>query len=440
MRALRLERIIAAIAGAAIAGFLVWAFLPRPIAVTTEPVTRGPLRVAVEAEAKTRVKQRYIVSAPVSGRLERVPWKEGQVVRAGAVIARIEPVEYNAAIAEASSRIAAIEAQRSGVETLRPKPEALAQAEARISSARANRKRDAVAVELAKDSLAQSQREFTRVRDLEARGYAPHRSLELAELDAIAKQHDLRSAQYAASAADGELAASEAGLAELRSKLRDADYLYGVYGAQIAEIRAELVRLRNDARNTEIRAPVSGSVLRVQRESAQYVAAGTPIVEIGDPRTLEIVADLLSSDAVGVRAGAPVTVLRGAGSRTLRARVRTVEPSGYTKISALGIEEQRVNVIADFLDDTSAIGDGYRLDVSIQTWYAPSVLRVPTSALFRCAEAWCAYTERSGRARSVKVTIGHRSDSTAEVLAGLEPGERVIVQPPDAVHDGAAIR
>jgi HlyD family secretion protein len=188
-------------------------------------------------------------------------------------------------------------------------------------------------------------------------------------------------------------------------------------------------------------APVSGQVLRVLHESEVALAAGTPILEIGDPRKLEIVAELVSEDAVQIRAGAPARITDWGGAGVLHARVRRVEPSGFTKVSALGVEEQRVNVILDFSDDISrtAMADGYRLTVHITSWQSDSVLRVPVDAIFRRDAGWAAFAVRNMHAVLTPIHVGHTNDEVAEVRGGLRAGDAVIAHPSDRITDGAKV-
>jgi HlyD family secretion protein len=189
-----------------------------------------------------------------------------------------------------------------------------------------------------------------------------------------------------------------------------------------------------------VRAPVAASVLRVLQESERIVEAGTPLLELGDPRDIELVVDVLSADAVRIPKDAEILVDDWGGDTPLRARVRRIEPSGFTKISALGVEEQRVNVIGDFVDPPATLGDGYRIEARIVVWDAPDVLKVPGSALFRRADTWNAFVIDRGKARLRPVTIGHRSSFEVEVRSGLEPGERVVLHPSDRIEDGVRVK
>lgn len=430
--------VVIIVAALALAG-LAFALRPRALSVTTQRVSFGPLAQTVEAEAKTRVKERYVVAAPVSGRALRLLWKEGDSVQSGALVARIDPLPANAAVQQALAQIQSLREEQSGIETLKPKAEAIAQGQARTASARASYEAARERVVAAQASYEQALRDEQRVAKLEASGYLPSAQLESARLARNAAQQSLRAAQRTADAAAAEVRAAQAAVAEIEAKRSDPEYLRGVYGAQIAAIEAQLRALEDQAARTSVRAPVTGVVLRVPQRSEQYVTAGTPLLEIGDRRSLEIVADVLSPDAVSMRPGNTVTVVRGAGEQHPRARVRLVEPAGYTKVSALGIEEQRVNVIADFVDPPGALGDQYRLDVQIATWSAPHVLRVPLAALFRCEAQWCAFVVDANVVRRRVVRTGHQGDEFVEVLSGVRDGEAVVLHPSDQIRDGSRV-
>lgn len=418
---------------------VLYAVRPKPVSVETAAVTRGPMSQSVDVEAKTRVRQRYVVAAAVAGRLSRVNLLEGDRVKAGTIVATLDPLPQNAAVESALAQIAELQQQRAGVETLRPKPEAIAQAESRAAGAQAAYRVAVQRRDAASAAYAQARRETARAAQLERGGYLPRAGLESAQLAETSRSKELAAAQSTLALAATDVEAAQAAVAELRAKQADPEYLKRVYDARIAAVRSNLRALADQAARTAVRAPVSGAVLRVAQKSEQYVAAGTPLLELGDVHGLEIVADVLSSDAVRMRPGNTIEILRGAGDRRLTGRVRYVEPAGYTKVSALGIEEQRVNVIGDFTAPTGNLGDQYRLDVRITTWQSPNVLRIPQAALFRCADAWCAFAVESGRAKRVHLRIGHQSDRDAEVLSGLTPNQPVILHPTDRIDDNTPV-
>jgi len=385
------------LAGAALlTALLVMAFWPKPVAVDLERAKRGPLQVTIDEEGETRVRQRFVVSAPVAGRVERIELEPGNtVVRGQTVVARFSPADP--APLDARSRAEA----EAGVKAV----------EAAIGQARAERERAA-----ASDRLAQS--ELARTRALVEKQVAPRQTLESAESQARTAGEALRAADFAVAGAEYELAVARARL------------LSGSVAA--GEARAPIVLL----------APIDGVVLKRLRESEAIIPPGEPLLELGDPRQLEIVAEFLSTDAVRIRPGYPVRIERWGGEGELRGRVRRIEPSGFMKVSALGVEEQRVNVIIDFADPYETwkrLGDGYRVEVRVVAWQSDSVLKIPTSSLFRRGDRWAVFTAENGRARLRQVEIGQRNGTEAEVLAGLSEGEVVVIHPSDTLQDAARV-
>ncbi len=420
------------------AGAIAYAFRPVPLRVESAIVERRTIETSVESEAKTRIHDRYALSAQVSGRLLRVTVEEGDRVRAGERIASIDPLPYTVAVTTALARVRELEADLAGVETLRPKEEALAQVRSRALASKSLDASAHLRVRVLQAAAAQSLRDLARLRDLADKGYLSRAAYEQAQLTATTRQRELEIAKTDATAADHQLRADRAAADELARRVSDPDYLRNVYGAQIAAVRAELHNLEDRNRRTGVVAPVAGEVLRVLQKSESYVQAGTPIVEIGDRNGIEVVADVLSQDAVAIRPGNRVEIVSGAGDAHPWGTVRRVEPAGYTKISALGIEEQRVNVIATFPGSLRSLGDAYRLDVRIVTTSAEGIA-VPVPALVRCDEAWCAFRIENGRARRVTVGIGRLGAELAEVRTGLAVGDRVILRPPESLQDGTRV-
>lgn len=396
---------------ALVAAAIVYALRPKPVAAETATVSRASLETGIEVEAKTRVRDPYVIAAPVSGRLGRIDLREGDTVRAGSLIASIDPLPATASVQQALAQLDEMRAQESGVETMRPKAEAIAQAQAHVGAAQA--------------ASVQAKRDLERARSLAATGDISRSQLEAAQLLEKSRAQ--------------ELAAARAALAEANAKRSDPDYLLRVYGAKAAAIQAQLRTLEDEASRTAIRAPAGGTVLRVLQRSETTVAAGTPLVQLADIQNLEIVADVLSEDAVAIHPGDAIIIERGAGNAQIQGRVTRVEPSARTKVSALGVEEQRVDVIGRFTQFPRGVGDQYRLDVRIVTWKGPA-LRIPMGSLFRCGDAWCAYKVEGGRAKRVTVTLGHRGADAAQVLSGLSNGDRVVVHPSDRVQDGVAVQ
>jgi len=377
-----------------VAGLLAVALWPKTVPVETTTVARGPLLVTVDEEGRTRVRDRFVVAAPVSGRILRIELEPGDEVRAGDVVAQIRPEAPT--LLDTRSR---------------------AEAEAALASARASSGRFRAEEQRARAALAQAERELARVRMLVAESLGTAQQLEAREADVRTIQEQVTAASFAARAAEAEVERAQARLAPPAPPDR---------GGRVVPVTS----------------PVDGVVLKRVRESETVVPAGDALVEVGNPRQLEIVVDLLSLDAVRVKPGARVLVEQWGGDTTLDARVRRIEPSGFTKISALGVEEQRVNVILEFTDASGAwkaLGDGYRVEARIVTWESPDVLKVPTGALVRTGEDWAVYVVRDGRARRVAVTLGHQNGQEAEVTGGVEPGAVLIQHPGDTIADGVRV-
>jgi HlyD family secretion protein len=385
-----LRRGLYAVVGlAALAGLAWLAFVPRPMPVETAVAARGPLEVTVDQQGEVRVHDRYVVAAPVAGKLVRVAVHDGDSVQAGQVVAELEPAPLDP----------------------RQREQALARADAARASVREAEKR----VEQANALLAQERRELTRVEKLVAERFV---SPEAAEKSRTAVQSAL--ADLDAARAREEVARSEE------------------RAAQAALIGMPAVG-KAAAANLRLVSPVSGRVLRVSEKSERTLAAGTPVMVIGDPARFEIVADVLSTEAVRIRAGAPARLEEWGGDKPLRAIVRLVEPYAFTKVSALGVEEQRVNVILDPVDPLGPLGDGYRVEARIVVWSAPDVLKVPSSALFRSGERWMVFTVEDGRARRRAVELGARNPYEAEARSGLEAGATVIRYPGNQLTEGARV-
>jgi HlyD family secretion protein len=384
--------------GAALLALIVYAFLPTPVPVDLAAVAHGPLQVTVDEDGKTRIKERYVVSTPLAGRLLRVELEPGDLVKRGdTLLATIEPNDPEMldarVLAEAEATVKAAEA-------------ALAKADSTLQQAQAE-------LDFAESDVA-------RVRQLATTQSASQKELEMAEMRYRVESQEFRAAKFAEQIARFELEMAKAAL------IRSGDESDGAPPRQLLHIRA----------------PISGRVLRVLQESATVVTAGSALLEIGDPQDLEVEIDLLSHEAVKVEPGATVWFEQWGGEQPLRGIVRLVEPQGFTKISALGIEEQRVNVIADFVDPPErrgSLGDGYRVEARIVIWQRDDVLKVPTSALFRNQQDWAVFVVQRGRAALRTIQIGQRSDLEAEVLAGLRPEEQVIMHPSDQISDGVAV-
>lgn len=377
-----------------VGGLLAVALWPKTIDVDTGIVTRGPLVVTVDEEGMTRVRDRFVVSSPVAGRVLRIELDPGDFVKRGQVVARVR-------------------AETPPLLDERTRAEARAAAE----SAKAALGRAQAEEQRARAVLEQLRRELTRLRELAANRVVSAQELDVRESEMKAADESLNAAIFAVQAATSDFQRAQARLAP---PVPDG-------GGRVVPVTS----------------PADGAILKRIRESESVVPAGDPLLEIGDPRRLEIVADLLSTDAVRVKPGARAIVEQWGGDKQLEARVRRIEPAGFTKISALGVEEQRVNVVLDFVDPATAaaaLGDAYRVEVRVVTWQADAVLKVPTSALFREREKWAVYVVESGRARRLTIQLGHQTGQEAEVMSGLAERDVVILHPGDSLVDGMKVK
>ncbi len=417
-----------------------WAFWPSPVPVDVAVLERGLLQVTIEAEGKTRLRERFEIAAPVDGRLERIPVRVGDPVAAGDVIARMDPLPLASQVQAIQAQIQRLEAEKRGVDTQRPKAASLVQAEASIAAAQARYQQTLAQQTEAQATWEQAQREQQRMEELVRQGAIPRQALEEAELAETSRRQTLSARQQEVDQAQAAILSAQQGLELLQAQQRDPDYLLQVYDAQIRSLQAELASLADSAQRTTLVAPATGQVLRVHQESARFVPAGLVLVEIGDPGQLELEIDVLSSDAVRIQPGDPVRIRQWGGSQILQGTVRTIEPAAFTKVSALGVEEQRVNIIADIEDPPARLGDGYRVEAEVIIWQNEEALKLPLSALFRCQEEWCVYVAEAKHAQQRQVVLGQRSTTAAEVLEGLEAGETVILYPSDQVQTGHRIQ
>ncbi len=377
---------------------LALAFRPTPALVDLAVVKRQPLIVTLDEEGETRVHDVFTVSAPIAGRLMRTELHVGDPVVAGeTIVAQIEPTQPSLldprARAEAEAAVRASEA---------------AARLARADRERANSERDFAA------------KEVKRMRELHTKGVVSQQSIEDAE-------RAERSTNAAAEAASAALNMREYEFARARAALI-APAVGGRNPAQCACV--------------ELKAPVSGKVLTIYERSENVVQPAAPLIDLGDPHQMELVVDYLSNVAVSIEAGQRAFIDGWGGSKPLNARVRRVEPSAFTKVSALGIEEQRVNVILDITEPFEvwkALGHGYRVDVHVVTWESPGVAIVPLTALFRYGDGWALFVDHDGRAERRAVAPGHRSGLDVEITEGIGDGERVVVNPSQRIEDGTRI-
>ncbi|MDH3627088.1 MAG: efflux RND transporter periplasmic adaptor subunit [Acidobacteriota bacterium] len=371
------------------------ALRPQPVEIDVAEAMRTEMRVTLDEEGETRVRERFVVSAPVSGQILRIELEPGDSVVAGeTVLATFQPV-----------RPALLDARTKAETTARRRA-----AEARLGRVRAERSRVASELEFARSELR-------RIERLAGEQIVSEEALDAARLNVDTGQERDAAAEFA---------------------VRTAQF-------DLAQIRATMDPTYDDGTPAPIvmRSPIDGVVLRRLHESSAVVAAGEPLLEVADPTRLEIVSDYLSEDAVRIDPGMAVRIEDWGGSEVLHGEVRRIEPSGFTKISALGVEEQRVNVIIDFVDGQGAwqaLGDGFRVEVRVVSWESADALVVPTSCLFRHEGQWALYAVHDDRAVLTPVEVGARNGLQAEILSGLDEGEAVVLYPSDSVADGVRVR
>jgi HlyD family secretion protein len=390
---------------------MAWAFAPRPVEVEVASVSQGPFETTIDEDGKTRLRERYTVSAPLAGRLARITLREGDAVAAHGVVATLTPL------------LAPMLDER----TVREQ-------RVRVEAAQANVSRAGARIERARVALAQARNELQRSEQLAQQGFIAPTKLETDRLTLLASQKEVDAAVEERHVTEHELEQSRVALSTVRA---------GTAGGTAFPVRS----------------PISGRVLRVLQPSEATVALGTPLLELGDTARIEVVTELLTSDALQVAPGSRVRIERWGGPVTLEGQVSRVEPAAFTKVSALGVEEQRVNVVIDITSPPEtwrALGDGYRVAVRIVTLTRADAVRVPVSAVFpmplgsdgagatasapAAAARMAVFVIEGGRARQVPVSIGARHAGVAWVTEGLSPGTPVIVYPGTAVRDGVRVR
>ncbi|MES2658753.1 MAG: HlyD family efflux transporter periplasmic adaptor subunit [Verrucomicrobiota bacterium] len=389
-----LKSLLPWLGGLFLVALIAWGLWPKPVIIETGVAARGPLTVRVSEEGKTRVRNRYVVAAPVAGKMRRVPLKPGDDVKAGeTILTVIEPV----------------------VSPLLD-PRARAQAEAVVSMQEASRKRATESLEASRAASKMAESELERVRSVTKAGTMSESDRDRADMESSMRAAEVRAAEFSLQVIDYELAQARAALE--RPETTTAGNL------------------------VEVKSPVSGRVLKVMQESEMVVTPGVQILEVGDPADIEIEAEILSRDAVTIHPGDSVQIEQWGGELPLTGRVRRIEPAAFTKVSALGVEEQRVIVLSDLVDipeTAKALGDRYRVEVRVAIWHADDVLIVPAGALFREGNAWKTYLFRDDAAKLTPIEAGHTDGRFTEILSGISVGDELLLHPPDTVKDGTAV-
>ena len=384
------------VGGLIVLALLVWAFMPRATEVEVASVTQGRFERSVQEDGKTRLRDRYVVSTPLAGRVARITLRQGDSVERDAMVATLWPLVP--ALLDERAR----DQQNAHVGAL----------EASVSRAKAN-------VGRAMAALDQARAELKRNEALAKEGFVSPNQNETGRLTVRLREQELESARQEESGARHELDQSRIALRQ---------YSSGSTGAQ--------------QRAWQIKAPVSGKILKIQQQSEGIVQAGTPLMELGNPSQLEVVVDVLTEDAAQIRPGTPVQLSNWGGPETLEGRVRLIEPAAFTKVSALGVEEQRVNAVIDITsapDKRATLGDGFKVDVRVLVQVVENAVKVPVSALFPVGARSALFVVEGGRARQREIEVAARNGVEAWVKTGLAPGAPVIVYPPTALKDGARV-
>jgi HlyD family secretion protein len=374
-----------------------YGFYPKAVEVDLANVSRGPLQVTIEEEGRTRLKDRFVITAPTAGYLERIRAKAGDQVKKGQDVIVLEPL--HSPVLDPRSR---------------------AEATATITSAEA-----ALNAAIEKESAAAAdagyaEKRLERLKNLYAKGSIAKDQFDQIEAETKKARAIQRSASAAVNVSRSELDRSKTLLQNFASDKRTSSH-----------------------NKVYVSSPVSGNIFRIYKESEGAVNVGEPLMEIGNSQSLEIRVEVLSSDAVKIKKGTVVFFKRWGGEGTLEGVVRVVEPSGFTKVSSLGVEEQRVLIIADITSPAElwiALGDGYRLEAHFVIWEGKNILQVPGSALFRSGKEWTVFVSENGKARLRSVVVGQRNGLTAEIISGLKENEKVIAHPDDTISDGVRIK
>lgn len=381
---------------ALVVALLIWGFWPQPVLVETIKVRSAPLTIAIEEEGRTRVIDRYIISAPVDGVACRVQLNVGDEVEQGQTLLSITPLAS---------------------QVLDPRSRAQAKARVSASESALHSAEEQASAAAAAASFATT--ELERLKPLVDKGVISHEAFDKAATDVQTTAAAKRAADFNVDVARYELQAARHVL----------EYTAGSNGEPPVRV--------------PVKSPVTGRILKLVRECEGPVRTGEPFLEVGNPAALEVEVDVLSADAVKIKPGMKVLFERWGGDAVLEGIVRTVEPAGFTKISALGVEEQRVLIIADFASDAvlwQRLGDGYRVEARFIIWHQDQVLQVPASSLFRFQDGWAVFVNQGNRAIRRKVEIGQRNGLAAQILAGLSPAETVINHPDDEIDDGTRIK
>jgi len=436
-----LRRILGAGGGVLLVAVLAYySFRPQPVVVEIGAVEQRTVREFVAEEAKTRLADEYLIDMPDAGLLERMTLEVGDEVREGDVVARMDTFPLEQELAAIEGRIRQAEAQIRGVDVQKPKDEDLASADVRVKEAE-----DAIAIaerelEVARGEADKAHKEFERVRGLLDEGIASPSDFDRAEQAHLSARQNARAAELALESARKNRELARLAESRVTGSVDDNEYVREVYQAEIDSLRAQAEIIRDRIAKAAIRSPVSGPVLERYEEDSRTLPPGAPLLRIGDMASAEIECDVLSEEVVRIEAGDPVELYgKAVQSEYSAGTVKQVFPSAFTKISSLGIEQQRVRVLIEYDRENLALRPGTRLDVRIITDESEDTVAVPERATFRHDGRPYVFKDEGGTAALTPVTLGLKNDTWAEILDGLEPGDRIVYEPANDLEDGSAI-
>lgn len=435
-----MKRLLIIGVGVAIAALLLYALWPSATAVPMAEVQRREVREFVSEEAETVLDQLYVLDMPFTGTLEPITLKEGDRVAKGDVVARADTFDLRQQLRELEARIEEARAQMDGVDEAKPKPEQIASARLRIAEMEDSLAMSRREKRIAEVNFEEAERDWARYQELEEDGVISQSRYEQARQRYLSAKEERERMAIAVQAAQKALEQATLALDQVVASVDDNDYLKRVYAASIASYEAQADVLRADLRDAEFVAPADGVVLARHFDDRRVVSAGTPVIEIGDMESIEVEADILSEEVVRIEEGDPVEVTGQAlGERVVEGSVKRIFPSGFEKISALGIEQQRVKIRVAFDNSEAGLRPGMSVDVRIITGRREDTLAVPERALFRDGGGWAVFAVRGGEARVTPVTVGLKNDEWAEITEGLEAGDRIVSEPGNELEDGAKV-
>lgn len=436
-----LRKIIFGVVALLLAGGIVYSFKPQPLVVEVGPVVQQTVREFVTEEAKTRLDDEYTLDMPISGTLERMSLEVGDLVKAGDTVAKLDTFELEQRIAGLESLVKQTEAYMAGIDIQKPKEEDLAAAGVRVEETGdqvriAEKERDVAAIE-----VDDARREYDRAKNLVEQGVGSQQLLDQAERRYRSAQQRMTSATVAVEAARKGLELAKLASSRVTGSVDDNEYMREVYGGEKSNLEAQLRILRSDLEKALLRAAVSGPVLEKYQEDRRVLPAGTPVLKIGDLESMEIESDILSEEIVHVAVGNRVLIEgKAVGDALLEGEVARIYPSAFTKISSLGIEQQRVKTIVAFKQGATPLRPGTRLDVRIITAESADTLAVPERATFRREGVWYVFVAEGSTAVLRPVEIGLKNDTWAEITSGLSEGDVIVYEPSNDLEDGGAIK